>query len=59
MSDIQRPLAAHDLGDGCTFYVGRVPKELEWAGATFDDGWNMHPPEKHKIMIDSRPPGSR
>lgn len=45
---------AHDLGGGVHFLAGITPAELVWANHLFDEVWQLHPAEKHRIMMHGR-----
>lgn len=47
-------LTNHDLGDGCAFRVGRLPDELIWDHVMLDSLWQLHPHEKHVVMMHGR-----
>jgi alkylated DNA repair dioxygenase AlkB len=43
----------HDVG-GSSFWVGRLPEELNPSAAEFDSLWQMHPAEFHEIEMYGR-----
>jgi len=44
----------HLLGNGCEFLTGQLPDALIWDAARFERIWDLHPAERHKIMIYGR-----
>jgi alkylated DNA repair dioxygenase AlkB len=54
MSHSQLELIDHVLADGSHFFLGSLPKELEWDTAAFSVVWALHPTEKHRIKIHGR-----
>jgi alkylated DNA repair dioxygenase AlkB len=47
-------LAIHDLGAGCEFKEGQLPKELVWDELKFEEAWSLHPQDKHQILMHGR-----
>ena len=45
----------HDLGDGSLFLVGRLAAGLTLDACDFQSLWDLHPSEKHVIMMHGRP----
>ena len=45
----------HDLGDGHTFSMGRLPVALVLDSCCFDKLWAIHPAEFHEILMHGRP----
>ena len=46
--------AAHDLGDGLQFHASRLPEELIWGTAQFDEAWALHPEIRPSIHLHGR-----
>jgi alkylated DNA repair dioxygenase AlkB len=44
----------NDCGNGCPFWVGRLPETLIFTSAQFEELWQMHPQEYHEIKIHGR-----
>jgi alkylated DNA repair dioxygenase AlkB len=47
-------LEAHDLGDGHTFRVARLPGDLGSDPALFESLWQLHPADFHEIVMGGR-----
>jgi alkylated DNA repair dioxygenase AlkB len=45
---------AHDLGDGLSVVVGRLPAELAWSPAAFREAWTLHPEARPTIFLHGR-----
>lgn len=45
----------HVLKNECDFWVGRLPEELVFTHAQFEQLWQMHPLEYHEIRMLGRP----
>ena len=44
----------HDLGDGLQFLSGRLPEELIWSMAQFNEAWALHPEIRPSIHLHGR-----
>lgn len=44
----------HDLGDGLTFHVGRLPDALVWSPDEFALAWELHPEVRPTIFLHGR-----
>lgn len=40
-----------DLGDGLSFFVGKVPDAFGWDTLTFESVWDLHPEVRPSIQI--------
>jgi len=57
MTDLREleSLTTHDLGAGCRFHSGLLPRELTWDDGTFEAVWCLHPEVKNVIMMHGGP----
>ncbi len=48
-------LVTHHLGDDLVFFSGRLPLELIWDTAHFENAWALHPTERPVITMIGKP----